>query len=111
MLRGRWEYWELLERAISYAKVYRPNQILVEKMGVGIALVDELTRAGFSVVGVKPEQDKRTRMSIQAAKFRNGQVLFPKQEHWLADLLAEILVFPNSRHDDQIDSISQAMAH
>jgi len=26
---------------------------------------------------------------------------------WLGDLLAELLAFPNGRHDDQVDSVSQ----
>ena len=28
-----------------------------------------------------------------------------------SDLLAELLAFPNGRHDDQVDSISQALAY
>jgi hypothetical protein len=30
---------------------------------------------------------------------------------WLPGLEAELLLFPGSRHDDQIDSISQALNH
>jgi predicted phage terminase large subunit-like protein len=50
-------------------------------------------------------------MSIQSGKFESGQVLFPNQAPWLADLETELFAFPNARHDDQVDSISQALAH
>ena len=50
-------------------------------------------------------------MEIQSAKFANGQVLFPKEAPWLRDLEAELFAFPRGRHDDQVDSISQALGH
>ena len=78
---------------------------------MGTALIAELQKAGFSAIGVRPEHNKLTRMSIQSAKFESGQVLFPKQAPWLADLEAEIFAFPNAAHDDQVDSISQALAY
>jgi hypothetical protein len=34
----------------------------------------ELKKAHFSVIAVKPERDKVTRMSIQTGKFESGQV-------------------------------------
>ena len=63
------------------------------------------------VVAVKPEHDKKTRIAVQAAKFQSGQVYFPEEAPWLEDLEEELLSFPHSRNDDQVDSISQALAH
>jgi phage terminase large subunit-like protein len=65
----------------------------------------------FSVIAVKPEHDKKIRMGIQAGKFENGQVLFPKEAPWLRDLEEELFAFPSGRHDDQVDSISQALSY
>jgi predicted phage terminase large subunit-like protein len=111
VLRGRFDYPTLRARASAHAGEHRPNKILIEDAGVGTALIAELQKAGFSAIGVKPEHNKLTRMSIQSAKFESGQVLFPKQAPWLADLEAELFAFPNAAHDDQVDSISQALAH
>ncbi len=33
--------------------------------------------------------------------------MLPARADWLADLRSEIVQFPNGRHDDQIDSITQ----
>jgi phage terminase large subunit-like protein len=58
---------------------------------------------------VRPEGDKVSRMAVASAKFEAGQVLFPERAAWLADLEAELFAFPVGRHDDQCDSISQAL--
>ena len=50
-------------------------------------------------------------VEIQAAKFENGQVFFPKEAPGLQNLEDELFAFPNVRHDDQVDSISQALAY
>ena len=62
------------------------------------------------MIPIKPEHDKKTRMSIQTAKFESGRVLFPTHAPWLADFEDELCAFPRGRHDDQVDSVSQALA-
>ena len=111
VLRGRFDYPTLKAQAISLAREHKPDDILIEDAGVGPALVSELQNAGHSVIPVKPEHDKKIRMSIQSAKFQGGRVYWPNEAPWLADLEAEVFAFPNARHDDQVDSISQALAY
>jgi predicted phage terminase large subunit-like protein len=111
VLRGRFNYPALKAQAISHAKAYEPDKVLIEDAGVGTALAKEMQDAGLSAIAVKPDHDKRTRMSIQSAKFASGQVFLPADAAWLADLEAELFAFPDGRHDDQVDSISQALAH
>jgi predicted phage terminase large subunit-like protein len=111
VLRGRFEFPILRTKVFDQAKVHKASQILIEDAGFGTALIQELKTAHFSVVGVKPEYDKKIRMAIQSAKFENGQVFFPKEAPWLADFEAEVFAFPNGRHDDQVDALSQALGH
>jgi predicted phage terminase large subunit-like protein len=47
---------------------------------------------------------------VQALKFETGSVLFRKTAPFLAQLESELLTFPQSKHDDQVDSITQALA-
>jgi predicted phage terminase large subunit-like protein len=111
VLRGRFDFPTLRRKVYEQAQLHNPSCVLIEDAGFGTALIQELKRAQFSVIAVKPEYDKKIRMGIQAAKFENGQVLFPKEAPWLADLEAELFAFPKGRHDDQVDSISQALAY
>ena len=57
------------------------------------------------------DRDKKGRMYVQAAKFEAGRVHFPKGASFLPELEAELLTFPQSKHDDQVDSISQMLGH
>jgi predicted phage terminase large subunit-like protein len=111
VLRGRFDFPTLRKKVDEQAKLHKPSRILIEDAGFGTALVQEFKTAHFSVIAVKPEYDKKIRMGIQAAKFESGQVLFPKEAPWLSDLEAELFAFPKGRHDDQVDSISQALAY
>ena len=110
VLRGRFDFPILRRKVSEQAKLHKASQILIEDAGFGTALIQELKTA-FSVIAVKPEYDKKIRIAIQAAKFENGQVFFPKEASWLRDLEAELFAFPSGRHDDQVDSISQALGH
>jgi predicted phage terminase large subunit-like protein len=110
VLRGRFDFPALRRKVSEQAKLHKASQVLIEDAGFGTALIQEL-KTTLSVVGVKPEYDKKIRMAIQSAKFENGQVFFPKEAPWLRDLEDELFAFPNSRHDDQVDSISQALGH
>jgi predicted phage terminase large subunit-like protein len=109
--RGRHDYPDLKQRVIALAQRHKPNRILVEDAGTGTALVAELRRMGLTIIGIKPEKDKVTRMSVQSAKFEAGLVHLPEQAPWLGSFEAELFAFPGSRHDDQIDSVSQALAN
>jgi len=86
-------------------------KILIEDAGTGTALIAELRRMGRVAVPIRPERDKLTRMSVQSAKFEAGLVHLPEHAPWLAAFEAELFAFPGSRHNDQIDSVSQALAN
>src|SRR5262249_6964508 len=109
--RGRLEFPQLKHKLISLAHEHRPNRILIELAGPGLDLFPELRANGVvgvpMPIGVTPVGDKLMRMEAQCARFEAGQVYLPKEAPWLSDFLHEILAFPNSRHDDQIDSASQ----
>ena len=49
------------------------------------------------------------RMHAQTAMIENGFVRVPLKAPWLAEYLGEMTVFPNGRHDDQVDSTAQML--
>jgi predicted phage terminase large subunit-like protein len=109
--RGRVNYPSLKEKVEELARRWKADQVLVEESGTAIGLIDELRYRVRAFTGIKPEHDKATRMSRASAIFEAGQVYFPERAAWLAELEAELFSFPGSRHDDQVDSISQALLH
>lgn len=110
VFRDRLNYPALKAKAIELFKRHKPTKILIEDTGVGTGLIAELRKLGLPAIPVKPQGNKLARMSIQSAKFEAGQVWLPKTAPWLPTLEAELFAFPGGRHDDQVDSISQALA-
>jgi len=49
------------------------------------------------------------RLRAQTATIENGFVYLPREAHWLAEYLFELMTFPNSKYKDQADSTSQAL--
>jgi predicted phage terminase large subunit-like protein len=107
--RGRRDYPALKAKVVSLAKQYGARRVLVEDAGSGTALVQDLRGQVPGIIGVTPERDKRSRMAVASSRFEAGEVFLPERAAWLADLESELFAFPGGRHDDQCDSISQAL--
>ena len=112
LTRGRYEYPNLKATAIALAKEYRPNYVLIEDASTGTALAQEFRSIYLdgAVRLVPIHRDKIGRLYVNQAKFEAGLVLFPKGAPFLPELEAELLVFPQGKSDDQVDSISQALS-
>lgn len=112
LVRGRFEYPVLRDTALALARRFKPHEILIEDASTGIALAQELRDTTDCFVNpIKVEHDKIGRLYVQQGKFAAGRVWFPSNAPFLAELEMELLTFPQSRHDDQVDSISQALAY
>jgi predicted phage terminase large subunit-like protein len=109
VIRKRFDYPDLKRAVIGARGRWPGSQILIEDKGSGTSLIQDLRRDGIAVVAIKPEADKITRLYADQAQFESGSVHFPEKAPWLGDLIAELLAFPGGRHDDQVDSITQAL--
>jgi predicted phage terminase large subunit-like protein len=49
------------------------------------------------------------RMAAQTAPIEAGAVHLPVGAPWLEEFKKELLSFPASKHDDQVDALSQAL--
>ena len=111
MLREKLIFPELERKVIEHALQHRAEAIVIEDKGPGTSLIQALSLNGTEGVpypiGFAPEHDKITRMSSQSSKIEAGHVYLPRQAQWLGDFRDELLQFPHSRHDDQVDSLSQ----
>jgi predicted phage terminase large subunit-like protein len=111
VFRKRLEYPDLRRMVAELATQRGAETILIEEAGPGLSMLQDL-RTSFPgnlprPIGIKPLGSKIDRMVQQSAKIEGRQVHLPKNAPWLADFLQELLSFPNGRHDDQVDSVSQ----
>jgi len=110
VLRKKLEYPDLKKLTKELKAQWRPTKILIEDKASGTQLIQELRQEGvYAVQGVKPEGDKVMRMNAQTGAFEQGLVLLPTQAPWLEDYRKELISFPKSKHDDQVDSTAQAL--
>jgi predicted phage terminase large subunit-like protein len=105
------EFPQLRRKLIELSHKHKPRHILIEEAGPGLHLIQEFRANSVSGVpmplGIRPEGDKVMRTEAQSARIEAGQVHLPVGAPWLDEFLHELLAFPNGRHDDQVDSVSQ----
>jgi len=110
----------LEEWRVSYGEgkdAKRPDLILVEDKAAGISLVQELRQMHLPVRPWNPgNADKMTRLQITASIFTTGRVWLPESsvrsgyvKDWAEGFLSQICSFPDSAHDDYVDSTTQAI--
>ena len=113
IIRGRMDGQEIVDTMIGLQKVYDPVAFGIEEMQISKALGPYLNRAMIETNNflnlylMKPHKtDKQTRAQSIRARMRAGGVKFDKGAEWYQTLEEELLSFPRSRHDDQVDSLS-----
>jgi predicted phage terminase large subunit-like protein len=106
--RRRLEYPALKRAAMSLAALWSPDAILIEDKASGQSLIQDLrSQTRLPVIALRPEADKLTRMSTASPAIEAGRVFLPETADWLDDYEAEMAIFPNGAHDDQVDITSQ----
>jgi len=110
VLRKRMEYPELKRAVREQRDAFEASVVLIEDKASGTQLIQELIQEGLhAVTRYQPQSDKIMRMHAQTAMIENGFVHLPKEAGWLAEYLHELTVFPNGKHDDQVDSTAQML--
>ncbi len=112
VVRVRVEYPELRRLVVAEARRYRADVVIIEDANSGVQLAQDLNREGLlRPISFRPKGDKVARLEMHSAALESGYVLLPKSAPentpWLDDLKTELFAFPNGRHDDQVDALSQ----
>ena len=106
--RIRVEYPTLVRRIDELITRWRPSMFVVEAVGGGLALYQELRkRYGLIVNCFSKLDDKVVRMETEALAIEQGHVYVPAEAEWLETFRDEVVSFPMGKNDDQIDSMSQ----
>lgn len=91
--------------------------MLIEDKSAGIVLIQDLQRAGLPVRSYNPGRaDKTMRLNLVAPLIMRGRVYLPESEErkgkprkWLQPFVTQVCSFPNARHDDYVDALSQGL--
>jgi predicted phage terminase large subunit-like protein len=98
-------------QAILNVKAKHPNAvILVEDKANGSAIIQVLRTKIGGVIAVEPQGGKVARVNAVSPQIESGNVYLPQNAEWVQDFVEECAAFPNGKHDDAVDSMSQAIA-
>jgi len=111
VFRAKLTFPQLVARVQSLHDHYRAHTILVEDSASGTSLIQSLRQDSvLPIKAIRPEGDKITRLNLLTGLIESGHVILPPEAPWLDDFLLEITRFPRAKHDDQVDSFTQALA-
>lgn len=118
--RGKWEAPELLVRALAFwnkhkargadGSVLRAFKVEDKSSGTGLIQTMKARPHQVPVQDIQREKDKVTRAYDVAPLIESGHVFLPQNAPWLSGFLSETTVFPNGKHDDQVDPMLDAVS-
>jgi len=108
--KERMEFPELKAKALEMYKEWEPDAFIIEAKASGAPLIYELRSMGIPVSEFTPTRgnDKISRMNSVTDLFASGKVWCPARR-WAEEVIEEMAAFPNSDHDDLVDSSTQAL--
>ena len=108
--KRRMEFPELKEKAMEHYREWEPDAFVVEAKASGAPLIYELRAMGIPVQEFTPTRgnDKIVRINSVSDLFSSGKVWAPTTR-WAEEVIEEMAAFPNSDHDDLVDSSTQAL--
>lgn len=107
-------HWGLIEWTADTCKRFKADKLLIENKASGISTAQSLQnshgREGWAIELVEPKGDKVARALAIQPTFSQGMIYAPDRV-WATDTVDECAVFPKGRHDDRVDSTTQAIKH
>lgn len=120
--RGRWSFTETIERMERWGgsdPVLSPygnlvHRRIVENKANGPAILDVLQDKISGLKPINPKTSKEARAQAVTPEIESGNVYLPLPSdpgnEWVYDFLSEMRNFPHDLHDDQVDSLTQALS-
>lgn len=112
MVRARMGFADSKDAVVSFVKRHPDYKaILIEDKANGSAIMDVLKKDVKRIIEIEPTGSKIERAEAIAPLYRAGNVYLPHPSicPWINDWINEHKVFPNGKHDDQVDSGTQAV--
>lgn len=112
LYHGKWDFVKTVQMILRATKSY-PNttSILIEDKANGPAIISTLKQKVPGIIPINPDGGKYSRAYAATDYFEAGNILFPSKDisDWIDVVKNELKIFNNGKHDDIVDSISQAI--
>ena len=85
------------------------KRTLIEDKANGSAIIQMLKYEMSGIIPVLPYGSKVARVDAISGAIESGNVYLPRNKRFTGDFIEECASFPNGKHDDQVDAMSQAL--
>jgi predicted phage terminase large subunit-like protein len=107
--RYQYELPEVRKRLLQFDEQYRPDLIVVDGVGVGHGLVQELRNAGAKHIHSARGNGKIVDAESTTAMIEGGRVFYLPGAPGVAAFRDEVIAFPKGKYNDQVDSMVQVL--
>ena len=113
-LRERLDFSQAVEAISKLNRKYpKALPVYIEETANGPAIIETLKKMGISgIKGEKtPKANKFSRANAVSPLWQAGNIYIPDPNRvsWVFGFTEELISFPKSRHDDQVDAMSMAL--
>lgn len=110
LIRDHLNFQATMQMMLSRRALYPCSYVLVEDKANGSAIIETLRKKIPGVIGVSPRDSKEERVNAVSFAIEAGNVYLPKDKRFTAPFIEECAQFPNGKHDDTVDQMTQALA-
>lgn len=86
------------------------TQVLIEDKANGSAIIEILRSEIMGVIPVNPDSSKEARVNAVSFAIEAGNVFLPRDKNFTWELIDQCSSFPNGRHDDMVDMLTQGLS-
>jgi predicted phage terminase large subunit-like protein len=112
-IRGHWGMEETVKQSLDILQRHPKARVrYVEAKANGMAVIKALRRKLTGVIPIEPMGGKIARVRAIEPEVESGNVYLPHPSiaPWVDGFVEEAASFPNGKHDDQVDQMSQYLA-
>lgn len=110
LVREHLNFQATMDMIIQKKYLYDVSTILVEDKANGSAIIETLRKKIMGIIGVNPRDSKEERVNAVSFVIEAGNVYLPKDRSFTPMFVEECAQFPNGKHDDMVDQMTQALA-
>lgn len=88
----------------------RVSAVLIEDKANGTGIIQVLREQIMGIIPVSPDASKEARVNAVSFVIEAGNVYLPKDKNFTWTFIEQCASFPNGKHDDLVDMMSQALS-
>lgn len=109
LLKAHLNFQATMKAIVQRRALYPVDYVLVEDKANGSAVIETLRRAIPGIIAVTPKDSKVERVNAVSFAIEAGNVYLPRDKKFTAEFISECAQFPNGKHDDTVDAMTQAL--